>query len=81
MTRILVTNDDGVYSEGLRLLARALAPIDDEPETAEEAEAVAEGLADLERGAVLTTEQQVVFDKNLAAMPAPGAGRRPPTEI
>jgi Spy/CpxP family protein refolding chaperone len=31
--------------------------------------------------AVLTTEQQVVFDKNLAAMPAPGAGRRPPTEI
>jgi hypothetical protein len=39
------------------LLARALAPIDDEPETAEEAEAVAEGLADLERGAVVTTEQ------------------------
>jgi 5'-nucleotidase len=25
--RILVTNDDGVYSEGLRLLARALAPL------------------------------------------------------
>ncbi len=25
MTRILVTNDDGVYSEGLRLLARALS--------------------------------------------------------
>ena len=25
MTRILITNDDGVYSEGLRLLARALA--------------------------------------------------------
>jgi broad specificity polyphosphatase/5'/3'-nucleotidase SurE len=23
MTRILITNDDGVYSEGLRLLARA----------------------------------------------------------
>jgi len=31
--------------------------------------------------AVLTAEQQVVFDKNLAAMPAAGAGRRPPTEI
>lgn len=29
--------------------------------------------------AVLTAEQQVTFDKNLAAMPAPGAGRRPPT--
>ncbi len=27
MTRILVTNDDGVYSEGLRLLARALEPL------------------------------------------------------
>ena len=27
MTRILVTNDDGVYSEGLRLLAKALAPL------------------------------------------------------
>lgn len=27
MTRILITNDDGVYSEGLRLLARALAPL------------------------------------------------------
>jgi 5'-nucleotidase len=27
MTRILVTNDDGIYSEGLRLLARALAPL------------------------------------------------------
>ena len=26
MTRILITNDDGVYSEGVRLLARALAP-------------------------------------------------------
>lgn len=25
MTRILVTNDDGVFSEGIRLLARALA--------------------------------------------------------
>ena len=39
------------------LLARALAPIDDEPETADEAVAVAEGLADLERGDILTTEQ------------------------
>jgi len=29
--------------------------------------------------AVLTAEQQVVFDKNVAAMPAPGMGRRPPT--
>ncbi|MCM2269362.1 MAG: 5'/3'-nucleotidase SurE [Thermoanaerobaculia bacterium] len=27
MKRILVTNDDGVYSEGIRLLARELAPI------------------------------------------------------
>lgn len=27
MTRILITNDDGVYSEGLRLLARALSPL------------------------------------------------------
>ena len=27
MTRILITNDDGVFSEGLRLLARALAPL------------------------------------------------------
>jgi len=27
LTRILVTNDDGVYSEGLRLLARALEPL------------------------------------------------------
>lgn len=27
MKRILVTNDDGVYSEGLRLLARALEPL------------------------------------------------------
>ncbi len=27
MTRILITNDDGVYSEGLRLLSRALAPL------------------------------------------------------
>ena len=27
MTRILITNDDGVSSEGLRLLARALAPL------------------------------------------------------
>ncbi len=27
MTRILITNDDGVYSEGIRLLARALAPL------------------------------------------------------
>ncbi len=27
MTRILITNDDGVYSEGLRQLARALAPL------------------------------------------------------
>jgi hypothetical protein len=39
------------------LQARALAPIDDESETPEEAEAVAEGIADLERGDVLTTEQ------------------------
>jgi Spy/CpxP family protein refolding chaperone len=28
---------------------------------------------------VLTAEQQPIFDKNLAAMPAPGQGRRPPT--
>lgn len=28
--------------------------------------------------AVLTAEQQPVFDKNLAEMPQPGAGRRPP---
>jgi 5'-nucleotidase len=27
MTRILITNDDGVFSEGIRLLARALAPL------------------------------------------------------
>lgn len=27
---------------------------------------------------VLTTEQQVVYDKNLAEMPQRGAGRRPP---
>lgn len=27
MTRILVTNDDGVFSEGIRLLAEALAPL------------------------------------------------------
>ncbi len=27
MTRILVTNDDGVYSEGIKLLARALADL------------------------------------------------------
>lgn len=39
------------------LRARAYAPDDDEPETAEEAEAVAEGLADLEHGDVVTTEQ------------------------
>ena len=39
------------------LRARAPAPIDDEPETAEEAAAVAEGLGDLEHGDVLTTEQ------------------------
>jgi hypothetical protein len=39
------------------LQARAVAPIDDEPETADEAAAVAEGVADLERGDVLTTEQ------------------------
>jgi hypothetical protein len=39
------------------LKSRALAPIDDEPETPEEAAAVAEGIADLERGDVLTTEQ------------------------
>lgn len=39
------------------LLARAHAPIDDEAETPEEAVAVAEGIADLERGDVLTTEQ------------------------
>ena len=31
--------------------------------------------------ALLTAEQQVIFDKNLSEMPAPGAGRRPPTEI
>jgi Spy/CpxP family protein refolding chaperone len=30
--------------------------------------------------AVLTAEQQVIFDKNLAEMPAPGAGRRPPND-
>jgi Spy/CpxP family protein refolding chaperone len=30
--------------------------------------------------AVLTAEQQVVFDKNLAEMPQGGAGRRPPNE-
>ncbi len=41
----------------LVLQARALAPLDDEPETPEEAAAVAEGIADLERGDVLTTEQ------------------------
>jgi Spy/CpxP family protein refolding chaperone len=29
--------------------------------------------------AVLTPEQQPVFDKNLAAMPPMGGGRRPPT--
>lgn len=28
--------------------------------------------------AVLTAEQQAIFDANVAAMPAPGAGRRPP---
>lgn len=39
------------------LRARALALIDDEAETPEEAAAVAEGIADLERGDVLTTEQ------------------------
>lgn len=39
------------------LQARALAPLDDEGETPEEAAAVAEGLADLERGDVLTSEQ------------------------
>ena len=39
------------------LRARALAPIDDEPESVDEAVAVAEGIADLERGDVLTTEQ------------------------
>jgi 5'-nucleotidase len=27
MTRILVTNDDGVYSEGIKLLAEALSPL------------------------------------------------------
>ncbi len=27
MTRILITNDDGVYSEGIKLLAEALAPL------------------------------------------------------
>ena len=30
--------------------------------------------------AVLTPEQQTVFDTNRAAMPAPGAGRRPPRQ-
>ncbi len=30
--------------------------------------------------AVLTAEQQVIYDKNIAAMPAMGGGRRPPTE-
>ena len=39
------------------LRARALAPSDHEAETPEEAAAVAEGIADLERGDVLTTEQ------------------------
>ncbi|MGE0640460.1 MAG: 5'/3'-nucleotidase SurE [Thermoanaerobaculia bacterium] len=28
MTRILVTNDDGIYSEGIKLLAQALASVD-----------------------------------------------------
>src|SRR6266566_2807329 len=27
MPRILVTNDDGIYSEGIRKLAKALAPL------------------------------------------------------
>ena len=27
MKRILVTNDDGIYSEGIRKLAKALAPL------------------------------------------------------
>jgi hypothetical protein len=49
--RLLRSIDDPV------LLARARAPLDDEPETADEAAAVAEGIADLERGDVLTTEQ------------------------
>jgi len=49
--RLLRDIDDPV------LRARASAPIDDEPETADEAAAVAEGIADLERGDVLTTEQ------------------------
>ena len=39
------------------LVARALAPLDDEPETPEEAAAVAEGTADLDTGNTLTTEQ------------------------
>lgn len=39
------------------LQARVMAPIDDEPETPEEVAAVAEGIADLERGDVLTTVQ------------------------
>jgi len=49
--RLLRDIDDPV------LRARASAPIDDEPETADEAAAVAAGIADLERGDVLTTEQ------------------------
>jgi hypothetical protein len=46
---------DGILDPVLR--ARASAPIDDEPETPDEAAAVAEGIADLEHGDVLTTEQ------------------------
>ena len=39
------------------LRSRVLAPIDGEPESADEAAAVAEGTADLDRRDVLTTEQ------------------------
>jgi len=39
------------------LRSRVLAPVDDEPESADEAAAVTEGTADLDRGDVLTTEQ------------------------
>jgi predicted transcriptional regulator len=49
--RLLETLEDPVAR------SLALAPIDDEPETEEEKAAVAEGIAALERGEFVTTEE------------------------
>ncbi len=77
LTEVQKAKIDSIQTAGRTAMREAMAGGMQDPSAREKMmEMRAKQNADIR--AVLTAEQQVIFDRNLAAMPAMGGGRRPP---